>query len=297
MFFDESSDYNFSEVNERKYVLKFIYLLKTEFNEKFEQFHFYFLFSHNDKILPNSSKIKNDKKILFWFSDESCDFPQHLIHNYFKIFKSYIKLERGNVFTNHLGYVNEYEDFVNKNKKDIELFFSGNLNKNRIKYYKHIIQKKYKALKFINNNYFYFKLFRFFKKITLGNGKIVFYFTDGFKKGLPYNQYMNYISRSKIVFCPKGFNSPETFRHYEGLANNCIIVSESLPNTALYLNNPFIIIRDEKELGILIDIIIFNKLNIDQLRYNHEHYFREVYSIDSFVRRVFNICSENLVLK
>lgn len=297
VFFDDSSDYDFSEVNERKYVLKFITLLKTEFNEKFEQFQFYFLFSHNNKILPNSAKIKNDKKILFWFSDESCDFPKHITKDYYKIFKSYITLENGNVFTNHLGYVNEYDDFVCKNQKDIEMFFSGNLNTNRLKYFKLLLQKKYKILAIINNDYFYYKLFTFVKKITFANKKIVFYFTNGFKKGFQYNQYIDYISRSNIVFCPRGFNSPETFRHYEGLANNCIIVSEHLPDTSLYLNNPFVIIKDEKELGIIIDKIIRNELNMDRLCYDHREYYRDVYSIESFVVRVFKICSEDIVLE
>ena len=57
--------------------------------------------------------------------------------------------------------------------------------------------------------------------------------TDGFAKGLEHNEYFNIMGRSKIVICPSGPVSPETFRQQEAMEFGCLpICDKRAPNWA-----------------------------------------------------------------
>jgi hypothetical protein len=50
----------------------------------------------------------------------------------------------------------------------------------------------------------------------------IFIGTAGFNDGLDYPEYINTMARSKIVVCPAGPETPDTFRLYEALESGCI---------------------------------------------------------------------------
>lgn len=50
----------------------------------------------------------------------------------------------------------------------------------------------------------------------------IFIGTEGFNEGLDYYDYINYMINSKIVICPAGPETPDTFRVYEALEAGCI---------------------------------------------------------------------------
>lgn len=52
--------------------------------------------------------------------------------------------------------------------------------------------------------------------------KGVFFGTPGFNQGWDYHKYVNAMVHSKIVVCPAGPETPETFRMYEALEAGCI---------------------------------------------------------------------------
>lgn len=52
--------------------------------------------------------------------------------------------------------------------------------------------------------------------------------TDGFgKEDTPYSEYIAILARSKIVLCPSGVESPDSFRAYEALEAGCIPVVDA----------------------------------------------------------------------
>lgn len=60
-------------------------------------------------------------------------------------------------------------------------------------------------------------MIRSLEKMRLQNDKVRFMGTDGFGKGLPQAEYLNFMSSAKIVPCPSGPASPDTFRIWEAL--------------------------------------------------------------------------------
>lgn len=53
--------------------------------------------------------------------------------------------------------------------------------------------------------------------------------TDGFGKGMPRAEYLSYMRDAKIVPCPSGPHSPDTFRLYEALEAGCIPIVDTWP--------------------------------------------------------------------
>lgn len=52
--------------------------------------------------------------------------------------------------------------------------------------------------------------------------------TDGFgKEILPYSEYLDLMSQSKLVMCPSGIESPDNFRLYEALEAGCLPVVDA----------------------------------------------------------------------
>lgn len=60
---------------------------------------------------------------------------------------------------------------------------------------------------------------------TIPNGKLEI--SKGFAQGLEYKEYYDLMSKSKVVLCPKGNISPDSFRLYEALENGCIPIVEN----------------------------------------------------------------------
>lgn len=58
------------------------------------------------------------------------------------------------------------------------------------------------------------------------NYKVIY--TDGFNKGLDHDKYVSLLNDSKIVLCPHGANSPETFRFFESLKMGAIPLVDRL---------------------------------------------------------------------
>jgi hypothetical protein len=290
VLFDSASNYNFIEVNEREYCLKLFDLISIELGEKFSDFTFYILFSHNSNVVPFSKDILIENKILFWFSEETGKIPSHISNNYTYIFKSYIEHEHGNIFSNPLGRVNEY--YLTESidtYKNTKLFFSGNLNLNRYKIYDLVLRLKFPI---ISNYRFIFRILRKIYRhrfLNLDSGKIKFMFTNGFKQGMNYSYYIEEIKKSYFVFCPKGFFSPETFRHYEAISYSCILISEVLPNTPEYKDAPFIFYNSVSQLEQIFNNIIENKYNIPKLSQQHKDFYLSKIHINTFVDKIKNI--------
>lgn len=96
---------------------------------------------------------------------------------------------------------------------------------------------------------------------TLTNG--VLRETTGFFQGLGRAEYYRHMAGAKIIPCPSGPVTPDTFRLWEALESGCVpIVDASCPKSgfpagfweyALHQKPPFPIIQDWKDLPAMID--------------------------------------------
>ena len=69
--------------------------------------------------------------------------------------------------------------------------------------------------------------------------KYVVEFTNGFNNGLSHSEYVDLLNDSKIVLCPPGAYSLETFRFFESIKLGAIPMVERLPRLWYYENAPF----------------------------------------------------------
>jgi hypothetical protein len=229
-------------------------------NENFHEYIFY-IFSFNKKqdILPNS--IYNEtskKKVLVYITDELGYVPYHLSSHYHAIFKVYLQSDKFDVQNIFNFSVSCHKDVLklpikNINDRTITIFFSGNLNYFRLPLYFYLLcgyvppRIILRGIIFLlRRSSFLRRIFTSYKFDSKFEGSYI-RFTSGFKQGLSGDEYSKIISDSKIVLCPKGFNSPESFRHYEAMRAGCVIISEKLPPTYFYKDSPIIQVSDWKE--------------------------------------------------
>ncbi|WP_439481804.1 hypothetical protein [Cyclobacterium plantarum] len=253
--YENNSDYKFDDLNEGLFIMRIFAELQNLMRDDFFNYEFFIFSNHQIDSLPESIHLKsNKKKVLFYFSDEFGKDPGPYSNHYFAIFKAYIgdSFNFKNVFPIQIGYVKDVPSFlpikpISKRKHNI--FFRGNLNKNRIDLYRNL-----SPLKFLipSKNILHAELYR---KILLRikddfsryylNSIIIF--NSSFKSGFSTEKYGKILSESKIVLCPKGYDMTECFRHFEAMRAGCVIISEKLPNTDFYKGSPIIEVDNWKE--------------------------------------------------
>jgi hypothetical protein len=297
VYLDSLSAYDISVVNERTYIQGLLHSLHAILKDDFWKFEYYFLFSHDSKLIPASASVNRKNKILFWFSDESGSPPHHLKNYYTLIFKSYLKTEEENMFSNPLGYVNEFFEHASQPAtKDVDVFFAGNLNANRTGLYYFLFFRRFKFLRFLKllPKKYFFKLVKVLNINDLSCGRSVFLFSYGFKSGLSYGNYYHHLVRSQYILCPKGFLSNETFRHLESLHAGCILISEEMPPVSIYSGHPFLIYKSYKELDRILTTIERKKDFRTALVQQHKAYYRQYFTIDAIASRIGKICLNHM---
>jgi len=247
---DKSSLYELESLDEIVFLTHFFHQLQSVLKSKFDDYIFYLYARSFSDILPESLEIISSKrKVLIFLSNENYEkIDSKFPGDYYAIFKCYFPFDKfkERVFPFPLGYVNKtvHQEVKDILKRNITVFFAGNLNENRIPLYK-ALSGSYVPAKFYE---FYLKVLK--RKPQFANlikrdfsykfPSSYLLFTNGFKKGLNAVEYSNKLYDSQIVLCPKGFHVSETFRHYEAMRAGCVIISEKLPNTYLYRNSPII---------------------------------------------------------
>lgn len=101
-------------------------------------------------------------------------------------------------------------------------------------------------------------------KLMLESGNKFTYkviYTDGFNQGLDHDKYISLLNDSKIVLCPHGANSPETFRFFESLKMGAIPLVDRLSpfwynEMAPFARTPWSIL--DKTLSITLNTINSN---------------------------------------
>lgn len=249
VIYDANSTCPFDGLIESEYFDDVFRRLAAIMGEAFSDFTFC-LFSCNDpRVRPATADRPGDRNVLLYLSDESASVPTELAGDYAAIFKAYLNSDRGlgNIFPLTLGCVDGVvtRPVVPVSERSLQLFFSGNLNVNRLSLY-----KEFTPLRVVPDAWVE-RLFRGSRMRSAARAifgadfsgqydEAYIRFTRTFGDGLSREKYAEKLYDARIALCPKGFHSPETFRHYEAARAGCVIVSQPLPDTVLYRDAPII---------------------------------------------------------
>jgi hypothetical protein len=263
IFFDENSEFSYENLNESLFIEILFKNLTEIMQEEFSQYDFFVFSNHKSDKLPQSISYQSErKKVLLYFSDESGEDPSPYSDGYYSIFKAYIGTNAyaPNVFPLPIGYVKEVPQLPVKpiQERSYNVFYRGNLNSNRIDFYRNFSRFKYFLPSKPN------RFHGFYRKLLLNIQsdfssyfpESIIFFNNSFKGGFTPQQYGKILAESKIVLCPKGFDRTESFRHFEAMRAGCILISERLPNTEFYKGSPIIEIDNwKKGLSVVKDLL------------------------------------------
>lgn len=296
VLYDNSSTYTFDILNESLFLEETFTMLSQLMKNEFEDYLFFILSSHDPSVIPSSITYKTKKKkILIFISEESGVTPQHLCQYYFAIFKSYIKTDKileKNIFNFSIGCVNDVPELPIKplNSRKYLVFFSGSLNDSRMHFYAAFIpwlnsKKRTFSGSFINHQKILVLLkSNFSKKFPSSYIR----FTNGFKKGLKPETYGKLIADSKIVLCPKGSKSAESFRHNEAMRAGCVVVSEKLPKNHFYENSPIIQIDNWAEGLQKTSELLNNEVELIKISHATQMWWREKCSPKAITKYIYS---------
>lgn len=301
-FYDTASIYDFADTNQYDYVREVLEALSVTM-PSFKNFRFYF-FCATAGIEPDAVKDPFPHKILIQWEDQLGTEPSEQVMAAFEVvFKTHIRKPSqryGNLFSYPLGIPRKIKErpIIPINERKYDVFYVGNLNKNRVPFYQALALhsptlKRLISLSILRvaSRYEYNRRLRNWslrlKNIVFKLGATLFNdvfdsswieFTRSFEAGLPPGKYAETLAQSKIVFSPKGFFNTECFRFYEALRQGCIVITEKLPVTEYYHSDCYIEVDTWKNVSNLVRLLLVDKEKMEQLSKRGRNYYEEVLS-------------------
>jgi hypothetical protein len=253
VFYDPASTHQWADLNETAFLERVIEALRKGMGDAFTTHMFFILSARTPDVWPESASDPSPRKVLILISEESSSIPTALRSQYLAIFKGYLprELPGSNVFPFNIGYVRDVPVFPVKpvEERSIHVFFSGHLSSKRVQMYRafHPVYKRLPggaargAFKLSRRRYG-----RWLVQHDLSRAlpRSLVRFTEGFQHGLSRAEYGECLANSRIVLCPSGASSPETFRHLEAMRAGAVLVSEPLPQTHFYRGAPIVTVDD-----------------------------------------------------
>lgn len=251
--YDTASPIKWSDLNETSFLERVFTALEARMGLAFRAFSFFILSAPGGAPDPASASHPSERKVLVSISDESGSVPLHLVSRYVAIFKAYLprELPGSGIFPFTPGYVGEVTTYPVLPLLDrrVSVFFNGNLNSNRLSLYRalHPVYRRLPrpafrvALSLASRG---MRSCLMPSDLSHALPQADLRFTDGFKRGIPPTEYGRRLAESRIVLCPRGWQSSETFRHMEAMRAGAVVVSERLPDTWFYRGSPIITVED-----------------------------------------------------
>ena len=203
-------------------------------------------------------------RVLIVIADEREVFPVEEYQDYQHVFRAYGNPDGSICNAFPVGYHNAagIAEPVDFDQREISVFFSGYLNRNRLDLYKQFRPVWWLPKGNLRSRYVKELARRAIERFTnersfpdaIAGGKIAF--TEWFGKGLPPEEYAKTLADTKITLCPPGFVSHETLRHWKAMRLGCVVISAPLPANRFYKNSPIIQLKDWSELKpVLADLL------------------------------------------
>jgi len=110
--------------------------------------------------------------------------------------------------------------------------------------------------------------------------------TDGFRQGVPIQEYYTILSESKICLAPSG-DSVETFRYTESFGFGCIVITDNTKDVWYYNDTPAIVVSDW---SIVTQEFLNNILNsnIDSMYEKNIEYYQNYLSPEANASYILN---------
>ena len=252
---------------EASYLVRFFECLRQHMGESFEQFRL-LIINKNSRWSRIDPPIRGKDVVLLWLGDEEGTIPHELSRDFRLILKSYWPISEsvGNMHPFPLcGSSAVLErDPIPFEKRRTNVFFSGNLNANRVDFYRQFIP--WGRIPAGNLPLLMRKLIA--RGLGTRPGRLmprdfsasfpdsVISFTGGFAQGYPPGEFAARLADARIALCPPGFTSHETIRHFEAMSHGCVILSAKLPKNFMYQASPVTEIENWGTLySVLTDMI------------------------------------------
>lgn len=268
---------------------------KTWFAETF----FLFTWVKNESAIKEVNTKQYNRKILLWLAEEERGFLPIELSNYTVIFKCYLRESpSGNkilplpLFTPLDGLTSKTVPFK---ERELNLFFSGNLNINRLDLYYQLNDNKswiekliYKVRKIrggfrLFSNYYKNKTYDF---SNLYENSFV-RFNNGFHTGLSPKEYAVKTSQAKIILSPKGFYSSECFRLYEAMHAGCVVITEKLPQLSFYKEIPVVQVDSWKGVQELVNNLLADVGKLENMSDNAVKFYNDHLSVKAISEYVY----------
>lgn len=254
---------DWAKLLEATYLVRFFESLQEHMGESFEQFRF-LIINKNSRWSRIDPPIRGKDVVLLWLGDEEGTIPHELSGDFRLILKSYWPISEsvGNMHPFPLcgsSAVLE-KDPVPIEERKTGVFFSGNLNANRVDFYRQFIpwggfpprNLPLLARKLIARGLGTRPGRLLPRDFSASFSDSVIRFTGGFAQGYPIGEFAARLADARIAICPPGFTSPETIRHFEAMSHGCVVISSPLPPNPFYRGGPVIQLKNWQLLRPLI---------------------------------------------
>lgn len=240
--------------------------LQFQLGDDFTRWTFHLL-HHNLAVRPLELPTFGKGHVLIWFSDESGGATDYAASKFEHVFKCYSLPEqsRRNVHPFPLfgaSAVLQREPLFFE-KRDIQVFFSGNLNRQRAELFLRLRFPVLDSFPLLTGG-----RFSSYTVATLSKCLQAMWsrdyaafssfirFNSGFATGLTREEYADTLARSQICLCPAGFITTETMRHFEAMRLGCVVISETLPPSPYYSGSPIIQLQQWRGVGKLLKTLL-----------------------------------------
>jgi len=203
---------------------------------KFGQYKYFLIDSRN----PHRFELDKDS-VVFYLSNEDHAVPEYLKEARV-VFTSYYPYSPpfDHIHSIPLG-VNGAVPYVEGkpyHEREVDVFFSGNLNKQRVPFYLYA---------------FLLKMRNQIKKVRGKKSLNLFIrFTRSFASGLSPEQYGKMLANTKIALIPSGYDSSVSFRFFEAARAGCILITCRQPDVWHFRPFPGYYVTSWSELGKIV---------------------------------------------
>ena len=281
----ESELLSFNRGPQYHFIRTLIPLLAGEMGDYFHRYQFDIASPHYNTPTPSSSR-----KIVFFFGHEKPDTPKWLKDDYCIIFRQYLqKQDKSNIFPMPLGINNGVSEETQRDisNREIDIFFSGNMNAHRVDLYRALLKKNRTIDSFLWKR---FLAYRYRKNmpqnIYLDLPRTFILFTDGFSKGLSHSEYLKMLCNSVCIICPQGYISADTMRHYEAMKFGCVALSTAIPKNDLYRNSPHFLLKGWEEIPEVVEGLFKEPLELERMQRAALAWWSETGSESAFAKYV-----------
>jgi hypothetical protein len=272
----EVHGHDWSCILEAHYLREFLANIRVGAAEIFHS-HRFLIMNRNSRWTRIEPPIRGKDVVLIWLGDEEGTIPYELSGNFRLILKSYWPISEsvGNIHPFPLcgsSAVLERDPIPFEERKT-GVFFSGNLNANRVDFYRQFIpwggfppgNLPLLARKLIARGLGSRPGRLLPRDFSASFPDSVIRFTGGFAQGYPSGEFAARLADARIALCPPGFTSHETIRHFEAMSQGCVVVSAVMPPNRFYEKSPIIQLSNWNELHAMVKKLIDNPLGLEEL--------------------------------